>query len=570
MRYLALCCDYDGTIAHHGRVSERTLAAMQKLRASGRRLLLITGRELDDLEKIFPHLDIFDRVVAENGALLFRPETREERLLGEPPPKAFSVALRTKQVSPLSVGRVIVATWEPHENTVLETIRELGLELQVIFNKGAVMVLPAGINKATGLKAALEELRLSPHNAVAVGDAENDHAFLGICECAVAVANALPALKERADIITAGDHGDGVAELIEEILHDDLAAREVVLARHAIELGTNARGEPVRLSPYRISALLAGTSGGGKSSVATALVERLKAAGYGFCIIDPEGDYDNLDDVIVIGGPNHAPTIDECMQVMGKPGTNAVINLLGVKFADRPPFFASLFASLQALRARTGWPHWTLIDEAHHVMPAGWDAADMILPARMDGVLLISVGPNSVLQPALRSLDMLIVLGEQPKQMLREFAAAADEAPPDIPDEPLPPGTALLWRRGDAAAERVQIAAGQIERKRHLRKYAEGELPPDRSFYFRGHDAQLNLRAYNLLLFMDLADGVDDATWQFHLERGDYSQWVRTAIKDEELAQAIAEVEGARHADPRRSRAEIRSAIEAKYTLPAQ
>lgn len=570
MRYLALCCDYDGTIAHHGRVSERTLAAMQKLRASGRRLLLITGRELDDLEKIFPHLDIFDRVVAENGALLFRPETREERLLGEPPPKAFSVALRTKQVSPLSVGRVIVATWEPHENTVLETIRELGLELQVIFNKGAVMVLPAGINKATGLKAALEELRLSPHNAVAVGDAENDHAFLGICECAVAVANALPALKERADIITAGDHGDGVAELIEEILHDDLAAREVVLARHAIELGTNARGEPVRLSPYRISALLAGTSGGGKSSVATALVERLKAAGYGFCIIDPEGDYDNLDDVIVIGGPNHAPTIDECMQVMGKPGTNAVINLLGVKFADRPPFFASLFASLQALRARTGWPHWTLIDEAHHVMPAGWDAADMILPARMDGVLLISVGPNSVLQPALRSLDMLIVLGEQPKQMLREFAAAADEAPPDIPDEPLPPGTALLWRRGDAAAERVQIAAGQIERKRHLRKYAEGELPPDRSFYFRGHDAQLNLRAYNLLLFMDLADGVDDATWQFHLERCDYSQWVRMAIKDEELAQAIAEVEGARHADPRRSRAEIRSAIEAKYTLPAQ
>ncbi len=197
MRYLALCCDYDGTIAHHGRVDEPTLAALKRLRESGRKLLLVTGRELDELQTVFPHLDLFARVVAENGALIYRPETREERLLDEAPPQTFVDKLIERGVGPISVGRVIVATWEPHEKTVLETIRDCGLELQVIFNKGAVMVLPAGINKASGLRAALAELNLSPHNAVGVGDAENDHAFLNICECSVAVANALPAVKDE-------------------------------------------------------------------------------------------------------------------------------------------------------------------------------------------------------------------------------------------------------------------------------------------------------------------------------------------------------------------------------------
>ena len=186
MRYLALCCDYDGTIAHHGRVDEPTLAALKRLRESGRQLVLVTGRELDDLQKLFPHLDLFARIVAENGALLYRPETREEQPLDEAPPQSFVDKLIERGVGPMSVGRVIVATWEPHEKTVLETIRDCGLELQVIFNKGAVMVLPAGVNKATGLRAALAELNLSPHNAVAVGDAENDHAFFSICECAAA------------------------------------------------------------------------------------------------------------------------------------------------------------------------------------------------------------------------------------------------------------------------------------------------------------------------------------------------------------------------------------------------
>ena len=217
MRYYALATDYDGTIAHDGIVDEPTLQALERLCASGRHLLLVTGRRMDDLIQTFPRTDIFEIVVAENGALLYFPSDRCETVLGEPPPEKFGRALRDQGV-PVAEGRVIVATWDPYKQIVFDTIRDLGLELQVIFNKGAVMVLPAGVSKATGLEAALRCLRISPHNTIGVGDAENDHAFLALCGCSVAVANAIPSLKERADLVTAGDHGRGVSELIDQIL----------------------------------------------------------------------------------------------------------------------------------------------------------------------------------------------------------------------------------------------------------------------------------------------------------------------------------------------------------------
>src|SRR5207253_6172125 len=160
MRYHALACDYDGTIAWDSSVNERTISALQDLKNSGRKLLLVTGRELDDLVKVFPRLDLFDRVVAENGALLYRPATREERKLAERPPEEFIRELIHRGAERVSVGRVIVATWRPHETTAVECIRDFGLELQVIFNKGAVMILPSGVNKATGLTAALRELEI--------------------------------------------------------------------------------------------------------------------------------------------------------------------------------------------------------------------------------------------------------------------------------------------------------------------------------------------------------------------------------------------------------------------------
>jgi len=237
MRYFCLICDYDGTIAHDGRCAPSTVEALKKVRASGRKLILATGRQLEELQEVFPDYAIFDRIVAENGAVLYRPSSKDWKVLAAAPPPEFVDELRRRGVQPLAVGRCIVATWHPFETVVLEVIREQGLELQVIFNKNAVMVLPSGVNKASGLQVALNELRLSPHNSVGVGDAENDHVFLSTCECSVAVANALPALKERADLVTNGSHGAGVEELIEKLLTEDLASVAPRLKRHQILLG---------------------------------------------------------------------------------------------------------------------------------------------------------------------------------------------------------------------------------------------------------------------------------------------------------------------------------------------
>jgi HAD superfamily hydrolase (TIGR01484 family) len=227
MRYHVLATDYDGTLARDGKVDKPTLDAMERLLASGRQLLLVTGREVDELLAIFPEVHFFAFVVAENGAVLYRPATKEEKVLCKPPPAEFVRTLLSRGVAPLSVGRVIVATWQPQETTVLKVIHDLGLEMQIIFNKNAVMVLPSGVNKATGLSAALTEMGFTPQETVGVGDAENDHAFLGLCGCAAAVANALPAVKATVDLVLQNDHGAGVVELIDQIVDNDLAGLDI-------------------------------------------------------------------------------------------------------------------------------------------------------------------------------------------------------------------------------------------------------------------------------------------------------------------------------------------------------
>jgi len=222
MRYLALATDYDGTLASRGTVEPDTLQALRRLAATGRKLILVTGRRVDDLIRVFPEVAIFDRVVAENGPLVYRPQTRESRVLSKPPPAAFVDELRRRGVQSLTLGRVFVATEQPNERVVLAVIAELRLDLQVILNKGAVMVLPASVNKATGLRAALDELGLSPQAVVGIGDAENDEAFLAMCGWGVAVANALDSLKSQADHVTSGEDGAGVREVINSLISDDL------------------------------------------------------------------------------------------------------------------------------------------------------------------------------------------------------------------------------------------------------------------------------------------------------------------------------------------------------------
>jgi hydroxymethylpyrimidine pyrophosphatase-like HAD family hydrolase len=218
MRFRVVAADYDGTLAKDGRVDKKTLEMLARVRKSGRKLLLVTGRELESLRSVFPELDRFDLVVAENGALLFHPSTGEEKLLGKAPPARFVEVLRRYGANPLSVGGCVVATVRPHEVEVYRAISELSLDLQIIFNRESVMVLPNGVDKGTGFRAALAELRLPVASAIGFGDAENDFAFLSVCGFSVAVANAIASLKERVHLVTSGEDGAGVVEILQQVL----------------------------------------------------------------------------------------------------------------------------------------------------------------------------------------------------------------------------------------------------------------------------------------------------------------------------------------------------------------
>jgi hydroxymethylpyrimidine pyrophosphatase-like HAD family hydrolase len=224
MRFLALATDYDGTLATHGSVEQEIFPPLQRLRASGRKLLLVTGRQLDDLKRVFPEYAIFDRIVAENGALVFCPESGHEVLLCDPPDPKLIAALRGRGV-PFSAGRAIIATDDAHHTAVASAIHELDLALDVhiVLNKGSLMVLPAGVDKSTGLKAALSELQIDSANVVGIGDAENDAALLAACGCGAAVANALPQIKRDANLVTNSAHGAGVVEVVRQLLDNDLA-----------------------------------------------------------------------------------------------------------------------------------------------------------------------------------------------------------------------------------------------------------------------------------------------------------------------------------------------------------
>ncbi len=567
MRYIALACDYDGTLAHDGRVTEATIAALERVRASGRKLLLVTGRRLEDLASVFGRLDLFDRVVAENGALLGDPARREERQLAEAPPPAFVERLRQRGVAPLDIGRVIVATWRPQEAEVLGAIQDLGLEFQVIFNKDAVMVLPPGVNKASGLQAALKDLRLSAHNVVAIGDAENDHAMLQACECGVAVANALPTLKERADIVTVGDHGAGVEELADWLVASDLAELEPSLVRHEILLGQREDGQEMRLPGYDGCVLLTGPSGGGKSTLTNGVLERLCDADYQFCLLDPEGDFEQFGTGVLVGTIRNPPDVEEVLSVLDTPGQNAIVNLTGVPTDERPAFFERLLPRLLELRARTARPHWVILDEAHHLLPVSWRPVPSLLPQRLHNVLMVTLEPALLAPAILRPVTTMLLLGDRPGAAVEALATAVGERAPSLRPMRLEEGHAAIWVRSmPLGLQQFKVEPPRERHRRHRRKYAEGELIPEEHFVFRGPDGKLRLAAENLRTFLKMAEGVDEATWLHHLERGEYSKWFRAAIKDEQLADEAAVVEAAR-LPAGESLARIKQAIQRRYAV---
>jgi hydroxymethylpyrimidine pyrophosphatase-like HAD family hydrolase len=569
MQYHALAVDYDGTLATDGRVDEDTLGALRRLRESGRRIVLVTGRIIAQLLQVFPQIGLCDIVVGDNGAVLFDPETEEVCPLADPPPREFVEELARRGVPSIEVGDVIVATWEPHETTVLETIRDLGLELQIIFNKGAVMILPTGVNKATGLCAALARIGLSHHNTVGIGDAENDEAFLRHCEASAAVENALEVVKQQVDLVTHAARGAGVAELIDQLLADDLDKLRH-RAEGGIVMGTDLEGREFRVPVYGPRVLVTGGPAGGKSKFALTMLEQLIEHKYQTCVIDPEGDYHGIKEAVVLGTLEQPPALEEVMEVLGDPAKSCVVSLFGAKREEQPAIFARVLRALMEHRSRLGRPHWYLIDEAHYPLPAKWEPAAELPLADLRSVMYITAFIDQLPEAVLRNVDLFVAIGDEPVKSLAQFCELLGEAAPRV----APPADhhehhALAWWRHRGAPGWFRRFPPRGEHQRHRHGYLEGDMDAEHRFYFRGPKGELKLAAQNLGIFMQLGEGVDDETWLFHLREGDYERWFRQIINDQELADLAAELRGNSRLSAADSRRQIFDFIHKRYEKEA-
>jgi hypothetical protein len=418
------------------------------------------------------------------------------------------------------------------------------------------------------MSCALRKLGLSRHEVVAVGDSENDHSYLEISECPATVANAVPSIRRVAAMITKGKNGEGLSEIIDELVANDLRRMQGRRPENMIAIGQRPDGKEVTVPPYGLNILIAGTSGSGKSTVAAGIVERLISHEYQLCIVDPEGDYGTLQDVITIGNQHHAVAVNEVLALLEDTKITLNVNLLGIPLADRPEFFGQLLPNLHAMRTRTGRPHWIVLDEAHHMLPANWAHLDWALPHSLGETVLVTVHPNHLAPTVLDHVHVIIAVGESPNKTIKTFADSISiplHWPEGLSNHR---GEAVVWfPRNNEPPFSIKIIPSRAERIRHYRKYAEGNMSYH-SFFFRGPDNRHNIKAQNLTVFAQIAEGIDEDTWQFHLRRGDYSRWFRGAVNDRFLADEAERIEQRKDLRPVETRKLIRSLIKSRYTLP--
>ncbi len=565
MQFHVLAADYDGTLAHDGHVPQSTIDCLRRLRDSGRSLVLVTGRRLEPILDLFPEVSLFSRIVAENGALLFNPESGEETLLADPPPPGFVEALQRRGVDRLETGRCIVATWQPFETISLEVIHDFQIDLQIVFNKDAVMLLPSGINKASGLKKALYQLGFSPLNTVAVGDAENDAAMMRACSVAAAVDNALPGVKALADIVLTQPRGAGVEELVDRLLYDDLAEMRQ-RPKQRLAIGSTLDGDPFSISGYGDSLLVTGGPGGGKSKFALSVIESLTERGEQCCVIDPEGDFQGLPSSIALGSADRAPDVEEVIRVLEQPGDHCIVSFFSIAKNERPEYFNRLFRALAELRSRTGRPHWIIVDEAHYVAPKDWQPAKMWSGEELSGIIFITAFHDQISPAVLEHVDWIVSIAKEPETAIAQCCEIMGERLPEFhPPESSCELKALAWRRGDDRPTWFSRLSPQSDGQRHQHSYYEGEMDEEFQFVFRGPQAKLSLAIGNLKEFVKMGTGIDDETWNYHLKRHDYSNWFREVIKDAELADMIEDIERTQDLSPGQSRQLITDHIHDRF-----
>jgi len=543
----AVAVDYDGTLAETDVPDPDGLAALADLRARGINVVLVTGRILAELRQVFPTVDErFDLIVAENGAVVSRDGA--DRPVVPPVPDQLAAALEAAGVT-FQRGQVLLACHSTDETAVLAEVRRLGLECELLRNRAALMVLPAGVSKGSGLFEGLGELGVSHHNTVAIGDAENDHSLLDVAEVGVAVANAVDALKAHADLVLDQPDGQGVASFLRGPV---IAGRQRIHPkRWQIELGSTPDGTAVSIPGSQINLLVTGTPRRGKSYVAGLIAERLIHLGYSVLVFDPEGDHTSLGTlrgVLVVGGSSRLPSADELIQLLSHRFASVVIDLSGVSAEERADYLRVAPAAVEAQRARTGLPHWVIVDEAQD--PLGRDgAAHAFLEPATAGYCLVTHQPGDLCPEALLGIEVLIAVpgGQTVEPTVRLIAAtgAMPRASARRLVQQAGPGHAVLVDRNRPGTGLVfAIAPRDTSHLRHWHKYSAGRLAWERRFYFRADwDAATGRTAGSIEeLEHELLVCSEDVI-SHHSNHGDLSRWIADVLGDLPLAAQVSTIE---------------------------
>lgn len=545
--FRAVALDLDGTLATDGRLSAPAAAAIRAARAD-HQVILVTGRVFADLERVFPGLpEEFDAVVTENGAVLHAPGSA--RPLVSPVDPAIAAELARRGAAARH-GQVLLAIAGRDAGIATAVISELGLDCQVVHNRGEAMILPAGVTKGTGLLAALAELGLSPHNTIAVGDAENDLALLEAAEVGAAVANAVPSLAAHADLRLAEPDGAGVAGLLTGPL---LRGERLCPERRWFPIGVFDDGEPVLMPGSQGSVLIAGESGAGKSYLAGLLAERWIDAGYSVLVVDPEGDHAGLAQrpgVHLVDAAANLPGPKDLLAIARPGHASLVLDLSGLPDREKCRYLRRLPAAITAERAGHGVPHWVITDEAHVAAegvatPAGPGLA-------WPGTCLVTWQPD-VLPPGVRaSVGITLSIAAPPPAEVSPRLA-------------LPRATVAAGRQPPRPFTLAHRLSPHV---RHAHKYTATALPPERRFYFStsGEPAAV---AATLQEFSRHIRHCDPAVLGYHLPRGDFSRWIMGTLADHQLGRDLAAIERdlalRQAAELERARQRVLHAISRRY-----
>ena len=576
--FRAVAMDFDGTLTSGGRPPDDVLLqAIADTRAAGRRAVLVTGRILTELRADFPDVDQwFDAIVAENGAVI--SGTQGRRRLASPVDPRIHRALQ-RQGHEVRAGLVLLACRAEADVDALAAIQRLGLGYQLVYNRSELMILPVGVSKGSGLVQALADLNLSPHSAIGIGDAQNDHSLLESCELGVAVSNAVDALKERADIVLDQRDGLGVATFLRgPVLRGE---QRIHPRRWHLDLGTTSSGESVTVPASQVDLLITGASRSGKSYLTGLVAEELIDLGYSVVLVDPEGDHANLAQipgVLAVGGRDAPPDVEHLAQLVGAGRGSVIVDLSQMSTDAKHAYYQAAPTRLESLRAGNGLPHWMIFDEAHEPLHDQGPACAAYSPSRK-GHCLVTHRPADLCAEASGDIDILIA-------MLADASPNPLAEPDPVPDfvaefTGLPRSDVVTRLRelGGAPAVLIRRTAPhdlvaftprsrRTSHIRHWHRYTNSTLDRRLQFYFhRAEHQPTGMVAANLTEFHRELAHCEPTIVQHHLCRGDFSRWIGGVLRDEVLAEQFAAIERAHHprTNPEPARAGLLTALEARY-----